>query len=278
MSLLHPLAAIFGLASLVVAAGYALVALVAVLIWELRRVRAAPLPLPPVTVLKPLCGAEPGLYAHLRSYCEQDLPEFQIVFGVRDPGDPALTVVARLRREFPAIPIETVVNPQLHGSNYKISNLINMISLARHEVLVMADSDTYVSPEYLRAVTAPLLDGQVGLVTCLYQDVPTARLWSRLGAMYVNEWYMPSVLVAWLFGHDGYVSGQSLCLRAQTLQAIGGLPAMANHLADDHRLGELVRAQGLKVVLSRYLPRAAMNCAGCAPSTCCSHSDSSSCA
>ena len=131
-------AAIFGLASLVVAAGYALVALVAVLIWELRRVRAAPLPLPPVTVLKPLCGAEPGLYAHLRSYCEQDLPEFQIVFGVRDPGDPALTVVARLRREFPAIPIETVVNPQLHGSNYKISNLINMLSLARHEVLVLS--------------------------------------------------------------------------------------------------------------------------------------------
>jgi ceramide glucosyltransferase len=257
MSLLHPLAAIAGLAALVVAAGYSVVALVAVLVWELLRIAAAPSPrsgLPPVTLLKPLCGAEPGLHAHLRSYFQQDFTGFQIVFGVRDPGDPALAVVERLVREFPAVPVEIVVNPQLHGSNYKISNLINMLSVARHDVLVMADSDTYVSPDYLRTVTAPLLNRQVGLVTCLYQDVPTPRVWSRLGAMYVNEWYMPSVLVAWLFGYDGYVSGQSLCLHARTLQAIGGLPAMVDQLADDHRLGELVRAQGLRVVLSRYVP------------------------
>ncbi len=105
-------------------------------------------------------------------------------------------------------------------------------------------------------MTAPLLDRRVGLVTCLYRDVPTPRLWSRLGAMYINEWYMPSVLVAWLFGHDGYVSGQTQCLRAQTLQAIGGFSALANHLADDHRMGELVRALGLSIVLSHYLPLA----------------------
>jgi ceramide glucosyltransferase len=254
MSLTHPLAAIAGLAGLTAAAGYAVVALLAVLVWGLRRATAAPRQLPPVTVLKPLCGAEPGLYAHLRSYCEQDFPEFQLVFGVREPGDPALAVVERLVREFPAVPVEIVVNPKLHGSNYKISNLINMLAVARHEVLIMADSDTYVSPDYLRTVTAPLRDAQVGLVTCLYRDIPTPRLWSRLGAMYINEWYMPSVLVAWLFGYDGYVSGQSLCLRAQTLQAIGGLNALVNQLADDHRLGELVRARGLRTVLSRYVP------------------------
>jgi ceramide glucosyltransferase len=253
---MHPLAAIAGLALLAAAAGYSIVALVATLVWALRRVGAAPPVLPPVTILKPLCGAEPGLYAHLRSYCEQEFAEFQIVFGVRDPGDPALAVVERLVGEFPGLPIEVVVNPQLHGSNYKISNLINMLPRARYDLLVMADSDTYVGPDYLRHVTAPLLDRRVGLVTCLYQDVPTPRLWSRLGAMYINEWYMPSVLVAWLFGHDGYVSGQSLCLRTQTLNAIGGLAAMANHLADDYRMGELVRALGLRVVLSRYVPRA----------------------
>jgi ceramide glucosyltransferase len=259
MSLTHSFAAIAGLAglaSLTVAAGYALLSLVAVLVWELRRTGASARRLPPVTVLKPLCGAEPGLYAHLRSYCEQDYPEFQIVFGVRDRGDQALAVVEQLVRDFPQAELDVVINPQLHGSNYKISNLINMLQVARHPVLVMADSDTYVSPDYLRTVTAPLEDSRVGLVTCLYQDVPTPRLWSRLGAMYINEWYMPSVLVAWLFGHQGYVSGQSLCLRAWTLQAIGGLPAMADHLADDHRLGELVRSLGLRVVLSRYLPRA----------------------
>jgi ceramide glucosyltransferase len=256
MSLMHPLAAIAGLACLVVAAGYSLIAVVATLVWGLRRIGPAPADLPPVSVLKPLCGAEPGLYRHLRSYCEQDFPQFQLIFGVRDPGDPALAVVQRLVREFPALPVAVVVNPRLHGSNYKISNLINMLEHAQHDVLVMADSDTYVGPDYLRAVTAPLLDARVGLVTCLYRDVPTSRLWSRLGAMYINEWYMPSVLVAWLFGHDGYVSGQSLSLRAPVLRAIGGLPAMANHLADDYRLGELVRRLGLQIVLSRYLPRA----------------------
>jgi ceramide glucosyltransferase len=250
------LAGLVGLAGLAVSAGYALLALIAVLVWELRRTGASQSPLPAVTILKPLCGAEPGLYAHLRSYCEQDYPQFQIVFGVRDRADPALAVVERLVRDFPQAALDIVVNPQLHGSNYKISNLINMLAVARHDVLVMADSDTFVSPDYLRTVTAPLEDPRVGLVTCLYQDVPTAGVWSRLGAMYINEWYMPSVLVAWLFGHQGYVSGQSLCLRAWTLQAIGGLPALADQLADDHRLGELVRSLGLRVVLSRYLPRA----------------------
>ena len=256
MVLMHPPAALAGLVCLAVAAGYVLVAVSAVLAWELRRSPAGTAALPPVTVLKPLCGAEPGLYAHLRSYCEQEFPEYQIVFGVRDPADPALAVVERLVREFPSLPIAIVVNPRLHGSNYKISNLINMGAQARHAVLVIADSDTYVGPDYLRQVTAPLLDRRVGLVTCLYRDVPTPRLWSRLGAMYINEWYMPSVLVAWLFGHDAYVSGQTQCLRVQTLQAIGGFSAMANHLADDYRMGELVRALGLRIVLSHYLPRA----------------------
>jgi ceramide glucosyltransferase len=101
-------------------------------------------------------------------------------------------------------------------------------------------------------VTAPLADEGVGLVTCLSHDAPTPRLWSRLGAMYNNEWYFPSVMLAWLFGHQGYASGQTLCLRRATLEASGGLRAIADHLADDYRLGELVRAQGLRIVLSPY--------------------------
>ena len=94
---------------------------------DLRRPAPGSSSRPPVTLLKPLCGAEPGLYEHLRSFCRQDYPEFQIVFGVRDPADPALAVVQRLAAEFPSLPIDVVVNPQLHGSNYKISNLINML-------------------------------------------------------------------------------------------------------------------------------------------------------
>lgn len=256
MAIIDPFMAIIGLASLIVAAGCGILTLVAVLVWHRRRPSPALPRLPPVSVLKPLCGAEPGLYENLRSFCQQDYPEYQIVFGVLDPHDPALAVVKRLVAEFPSLPIDVVINPQQHGSNCKVSNLINIIALARHDVLAMADSDAYVGPDYLRIVTAPLQDRSVGLVTCLYRAVPTRLIYSRLGAMYINEWYMPSVLLAWLFGYQGYASGQTLCIRHETLQAIGGLQAIANHLADDHRLGELVRELGLRIVLSPYVPSA----------------------
>lgn len=253
MPLIHPILAMIGFASLCVAAGYAVATLVALFAWRNHRAAKTSLPLPAVTILKPLCGAEPGLYEHLRSFCEQDYPEFQIVFGVCDLADPACAVVQRLIQEFPSLPIDVVVNPQQHGSNCKTSNLINMLAQARHDVLAMADSDAFVGPDYLTTVTAPLLDRSVGLVTCIYRGVPTPRIWSRLGAMYINEWYMPSVLLAWLFGHQGYASGQTLCLRRDTLRAIGGLRAIANHLADDYRLGELIRGLGLRIVLSAYV-------------------------
>ncbi len=256
MSSIHPFMAIFGFAGLGIAAGYAVVTLVAMLAWRIRRAAKKSKRLPPVTVLMPLCGAEPGLYEQLRSFCRQDYPKFQIVFGVRDPADPARSVVERLVEEFPSIRIDVVVNPQQHGSNFKISNLINMLDRARYDVLAMADSDVCVGSDYLATVTAPLLDLNVGLVTCISRGVPTQGIWSRLGAMYVNEWYVPSVLLAWLFGYRGYVSGQSLCLRRDTLRAIGGLEAIVNHLADDYRLGELVRGLGLRIVLSPYMIRA----------------------
>jgi ceramide glucosyltransferase len=252
MPSLIPVVEFIGFASLAMAAAYALLTLVAMLVWRAPATTASAPGLPPVTVLKPLCGAEPGLYEHLRSFFRQDYPQFQIVFGVRDPLDPALAVVRRLVAEFPAQPIDVVIDPQQHGSNAKVSNLINMIAHARHDVLAMADSDTCVTPDYLAAVTAPLQDRNVGLVTCLYRGVPTRQIWSRLGAMYINDWYAPSVLLAWLFGYQGYVSGQTICLRRDTLQAIGGLRPIASHLADDHRLGVLVRALGLRTVLSPY--------------------------
>ena len=253
MPAIHPLVEMLGLASLALAASYSVLTLVAVLVWQLRRATPNALRPPSVTLLKPLCGAEPGLYEHLRTFCQQNHPEFQIVFGVRDPADPAVSVVQRLVAEFPSLPIDVVINPQQHGSNYKISNLINMGARARYDVLALADSDTFVGPDYLTTVTAPLLDRNVGLVTCIYHGVATSRVWSRLGAMYINEWYMPSVLLAWLFGYRGYVSGQTLCLRRDTLQAIGGLQAVANELAEDYRLGELVRGLGLRIVLSPYV-------------------------
>jgi ceramide glucosyltransferase len=257
MGLIHPLMGIVGLASLTIAAGYALVAVIAVLVWQMRRMpKESPSRLPPLTILKPLCGSEPSLYENLRSFCQQDYPEFQIVFGVLDPADAALSVVERLVAEFPSLPIDVVINSQQHGGNRKTSNLINLLAQARHDLLVMADSDARVGPEYLKTVTAPLLDSEVGLVTCIFRGIPVRRIWSRLGAMYINEWYMPSVLLARLFGHEGYVSGQTICLRRETLQAMGGLQVIADHLADDHQLGKRVRGLGLRIVLSHYVPTA----------------------
>jgi ceramide glucosyltransferase len=257
MATLYLLLASLGLIALGVAAGYSVLALTAVLAWRRRGKPGDPAGLPGVTVLKPLCGTEPRLYENLRSFCEQDYPQFQLIFGVREASDPALAVVARLQAEFPALPIEVVVNPEQHGCNRKVSNLLNMLAHARHGVLAMADSDAFVKPDYLATVTRPLLDPRVGLVTCVFWDAPTERVWSRLGAMYVNEWYMPSVLFAWLFGHASYASGQTLCIRRDTLEAIGGLHRIVDYLAEDNRLGELVRAQGQRIVLSDYLLRTA---------------------
>ncbi|HME39073.1 MAG TPA: bacteriohopanetetrol glucosamine biosynthesis glycosyltransferase HpnI [Steroidobacteraceae bacterium] len=251
---LAPLLRMVGFAALSLAAVYSVLTVAAVLAWRLQRRRVRSRPMPAVTMLKPLCGAEPGLYEHLRSFCRQDYPEFQIVFGVLDPADPACAVVRRLAAEFPHLAVELVVDSRVHGSNRKISNLINMLAYARHDILVMADSDAFVAADYLATVTAPLLDRSVGLVTCIYRGAPTRSVWSRLGAMYINEWYIPSVLLAWLFGHRGYVSGQTVCLRRDTLEAMGGLPSLVNHLADDYRLGELVRGLGLRIVLSTYVP------------------------
>jgi len=255
MPSIHPLLGIIGLVILAFEAGYPILALVAVAVWQLRKTSNDSLGLPPVTVLKPLCGAEPDLYENLRSFCQQDYLEFQVVFGVSDATDPALQVVEQLIAEFPSIPIDVVINPHQHGSNRKVSSLVNMLARARHDVVAMADSDACVGPDYLATVTRPLLDHNVGLVTCIYRDVPTEKIWSRLGAMYVNEWYIPLVLLAWLFGNESYASGQTLCMRRDTLQAIGGLRTIANHLADDYQLGELVRGLGQRIVLSSYLPK-----------------------
>jgi ceramide glucosyltransferase len=254
VTVLHASFAILGFTALLIAAGFSVLALLAVLVWRVRYAHKRPARglQPAVTILKPLCGAEPGLYAHLRSFCVQNYPAFQIVFGVRERNDAALLAVERIVREFPALSIDVVVNPQLHGDNYKTSNLINMMQRARHDVLVIADSDAVVGPDYLEVVTNPLLNQDVGLVTCIYHGVPTRTIWSRLGAMYVNEWFVPSVLLAWFFGHRQYSSGQTLCMRRDTLQAIGGFQAIANHIADDYRLGELVCGLGKRIVLSGY--------------------------
>jgi ceramide glucosyltransferase len=205
---------------------------------------------PPVTILKPLCGKEHELYECLRSFCDQDYPQFQIVFGVADGADPAADVVSRLQREYPRLDLKLVVDRRQHGSSRKVSNLMNMMSLARHDFLVISDSDVRVPRDYLSRIAPPLLDANVGIVTCPYRGVPRGGLWSLLGSMFINDWFMPSVRVAALSGSRAFAFGVTIALRRQVLAAIGGFAAIANQLADDYRLGELTRARGLRTVLS----------------------------
>ena len=242
------------------ALGYAVTAWVAVRlrrnIGAQRRLGgAARVPQPrPVTVLKPLCGAEPGLDRSLRSFCEQQYAGgVQIVFGVQHAADPALAVVEGLKRDYPRLDLTVVVDPTRHGTSAKVSNLINMMRAARHDWLVLADSDVRVPPGYLAAVTAPLADPAVGIVTCPYHGVPRPGLWSLLGALFVNDWFIPSVRVAALFGSRAFAFGATIALRRDALDAIGGFGAVADQLADDYRLGQLTRRRGQRTVLSHVV-------------------------
>jgi ceramide glucosyltransferase len=204
----------------------------------------------PVTVLKPLCGAEPRLEENLAGLCTQTHPHYELVFGVRDPADPAIAVVERLARRFPTVDMRLVVDPRDHGSNRKVSNLINMMQAARHPWLVLADSDIAVGPDYVARVTAPLAEPQVGIVTCLYHGRPLGGFWPRIGALFIDTWFAPSVRVASSGGSCAFAFGATIAVRAATLKAIGGIEVLKNRLADDYRLGELVRGLGLETALS----------------------------
>jgi len=224
-----------------------------------RRAAPADRALPPVSILKPLHGDEPMLEAALASFCAQDYPQYQIVFGVQHPDDPAIGVVQRLRARFPSREIDLVIDSAAHGVNRKVSNLINMLPAARHDLLVLADSDVHVSPATLRALVAPLADARNGLVTTLYGGLPAEvdgaapALVARLGATQINHAFLPGVLMARALGRQDCM-GASVAIARRTLAAIGGLPTLAAHLADDAVLGQRVRALGLRVALADTVP------------------------
>jgi ceramide glucosyltransferase len=220
----------------------------------LRRFRAAPLPpateMRPVTVLKPLHGDEPMLEAALASLCAQDYPDYQIVFGVQDPSDTALPVVERLRQRFPERDIALVVDPTRHGSNHKVANLLNMFPAARHDMLVIADSDVHSPPDYISQIVRTLAVPGTGLVTMLYAGlVARSGLAGRLGASWITHSFLPGALLARALGRQDCL-GATMALRCETLDRIGGLAALRDNLADDQFLGRLVRRLGLSVQLA----------------------------
>jgi ceramide glucosyltransferase len=203
-----------------------------------------------VTILKPLCGAEPDLEANLASFCLQAYPgPVQIVFGVSEAADPAAAVVRRLITGFPDTDIELVVGTRKYGANQKISNLINMVSHSRHEVIVLSDSDINVDRAYLCRVVAALDEPGVGIVTCLYRGTSDRGLWSHLAAMAINQHFLPNVLVALRLGLAKPCFGSTIALLRQTLDRIGGFGPFANQLADDYAIGKVVRGLGLRAAV-----------------------------
>lgn len=210
-------------------------------------------PVAPVSVLKPLCGEEPRLYENLSTFCEQTHPCYQLLFGVSSSADPAIAVVRRLQAAYPERDIALVVDARVHGHNLKVSNLINLAARAKHELIVLADSDIAVARDYLEAVTAPLADPQVGIVTCLYHAKSVGGFWTRVGAQFINEWFAPSVRIAHAGGSRSFGFGATLALRASVLADIGGFDALKDCLADDYWLAEHTRQRGMTTVLSEIV-------------------------
>jgi ceramide glucosyltransferase len=209
---------------------------------------------PPVSVLKPLYGDEPLLEEALATICRQDYPTYQVVFGVHAATDPAVAVVRRLQTRFPACDIALVIDPTQHGENRKVGNLINMLPVAAHDVLVIADSDLHVGRDYLERLVAALAGPGTGLVTTLYAGLPVGRsLPARLGATQITHGFLPGALMGRAFGRQDCL-GATMCLRRETLARIGGLRALVDHLADDNILGRLVQALGLSVALADAVP------------------------
>ena len=236
----------------VVSAGYWLVALRCTAAFRRRPLETSAFA-PRVTVLKPLCGAGGHLYEGLKSFCEQDYPEYQIVVGVSDADDSAVKVVARLLAEFPRLDLRLVVNDRRLGTNPKVSNLANLYEAAKYDVLLVADSDIHVGRDYLRTVVAPLADPGVGLVSCLYRGIPDRGLWATLGAMFINEWFFPSALVGARLEGVAHAFGATMVCRRDVLEKIGGFAAFADDLADDYRFGQLVSREGGRVAIGRYV-------------------------
>ena len=217
------------------------------------RARERRLVTPAVTILKPVHGVESGLEENLRSFCAQDYPAYDVVLGVHGAGDPALDVINRVAAAFPERTTVVIGDGVARYRNPKIANLAGMLVHARGDVLVIADADMRVTPDYLDAIAAAFADARVGAVTAIYRGEPADEtLASALGAMWITEQFAPSALVANALEPLAHTFGATMAVRRDVFDAIGGLDGLGDRLADDHALGMLVTEHGHTVALATY--------------------------
>jgi len=207
----------------------------------------------PVSILIPLRGTDVRAYQNYATICRQDYPKFEIVFGVGDSRDSSLPVIARLRADFPHVPIEMVISAEKIGPNPKVNSLHNMLRQTRHDTLVLLDSDIRVGPDFIKTITAELPPNAQGLVTCLYRAGEALGTPAKLEAAGISSDFAPGVLVAEMAGGISFAFGAAIALSKNTLDSVGGFAAIAPYLADDYMIGNLVRKAGLPVKLSRYV-------------------------
>lgn len=210
-------------------------------------------PMPPVSLLKPLHGLEPELELNLESFFRQDYSRYEIIFGCRHESDPALKVVEAVRRRHPRVPVKIVFAGEPDRPNAKVCSLQKMLAVASSPYLVVSDSDVRVTPQYLREVIRPLLQPEVGMVTCLYRGVPSGGLWSRLEALGMSVEMTAGVVVADMLEGLKFALGPTMAIRRDVLQEAGGFQSLADYCADDFVLGQRVHEAGKQVVLSHYV-------------------------
>ena len=209
---------------------------------------------PPVTILKPVKGADAESEACFRSHFEIDYPEYQLAFGVADKNDPAVSIIEKLRDEFDKVDAHLVFCPEQLGANRKVSNLAQMLPAAKHDHLVINDADMLVRPEYLREVMAPFANEKIGFVTCVYRALPGKTIWSKVEALGISTEFMPAVLLARMIeGGVNFGLGATLACTKKALAAMGGFEYLLNRLADDYDLGTGIKRAGFETALSPYV-------------------------
>ncbi len=206
---------------------------------------------PPVSLLKPVRGVDFGSYENFASFCRQDYPGYEILFGVNDAADPAVPLIQRLIAEFPARTIRLFIGSEQPGANRKVAKLASLAREARHEILVLSDGDVRVGPRYLREVVAPLANEETGAVTSFYRGIAEKNLGAELEAIGASSDFFAGVLMAEWIEEMSFALGASIATTKRWVAKIGGFESFANMLADDYELGNRISKAGGKVLLSR---------------------------
>jgi ceramide glucosyltransferase len=207
---------------------------------------------PPVSNLKPIRGLDDEAYENFASYCNQDYPDYELLFGIGDGDEAALEVIERLKRDFPERRIRVVHVSGHTAPNDKVVKLARLVSEAQNEVLAINDSDVRVRPDYLRSVVAPLRDPKVGAVTCLYVSTHEHTFLQKLQSIGMMCDFYPGILVARQLDGVKFAFGQTIVTTRKHLAGFGGYSAIENRPADDLLVGRLIAEQGFEVELLPY--------------------------